>query len=92
MALDRRIFQNVTIGGAPGKVGAHPGGLGQPNLPRPVLTGPITVGDNVMVGTNAVVHRDVPDRSLMRAAPVELSPLPDSFRASPPARPEPRTE
>jgi serine O-acetyltransferase len=85
------IFQNVTIGGAPGKVGFPRVGADSRIYSGAVLTGPIAVGDNVMVGANAVVHRDVPDRSLVRSAPVEVGPLPDAFRASPPPS-EPRTE
>jgi serine O-acetyltransferase len=44
-----------------------------------VLTGPVTLGDNVVVGANAVVARDVPARTLVRSAPVELGPLPEQY-------------
>jgi acetyltransferase-like isoleucine patch superfamily enzyme len=44
-----------------------------------VLTGPVRLGDNVVVGANAVVARDVPDRTLVRPALVEFAPLPDQY-------------
>jgi serine O-acetyltransferase len=73
------IFQNVTIGGAPGKVGMPRVGADARIYCGAVLTGPVAVGDNVMVGANAVVARDVPDRTLVRAAGVEMVPLPEPF-------------
>jgi serine O-acetyltransferase len=73
------IFQNVTIGGAPGKAGEPRVGADVRIYCGAVLTGPITVGDNVMVGANAVVSRDVPDRTLVRCAAAELVPLPESY-------------
>ncbi len=73
------IFQNVTIGGAPGKPGMPRVGIDARIYAGAVLTGPIRVGDHVMVGANAVVHRDVPDRTLVRIAPVEYLPLPPVY-------------
>jgi serine O-acetyltransferase len=69
------IYQNVTIGGAPGKAGLPRVGSDARIYCGAVLTGPIRVGDYVQVGANAVVHRDVPDRTVVRAAPVQLTPL-----------------
>jgi serine acetyltransferase len=45
-----------------------------------VIAGPIAVGDNVMIGANAVVTRDIPPRTLVRPAPVDLVPLPERFQ------------
>jgi serine O-acetyltransferase len=83
------VFQNVTIGGAPGKAGAPRVGADARIYSGAVLTGPIRVGDNVMVGANAVVHRDVPDRTLVHAAAAEFRPLPARYRAGRDAPPEP---
>jgi serine acetyltransferase len=73
------IFQNATLGGAPGKVGMPRVGADARIYTGAVLSGPITVGDNVLVGANAVVHCDVPDRTLVRCPPAELSALPAQF-------------
>jgi serine O-acetyltransferase len=73
------IFQNATLGGAPGKVGMPNVGIDVRIYTGAVLSGPITVGDNVMIGANAVVYRDVPDRTVVRCLPVELAPLPSQF-------------
>jgi serine O-acetyltransferase len=70
------IYQNVTIGGAPGKAGLPRVGADARIYAGAVLTGPITVGDNVLIGANAVVHRDVPPRTAVRPAAVEYAPLP----------------
>jgi len=50
-----------------------------------VVTGPVLVGDNVVIGANTVVSRDVPDRTVVRPAEPSLSPLPAAFIVSPPA-------
>ena len=60
------IFQNVTIGGVPGKLGMPAIGADARIFCGAVVTGPVTLGDNVMIGANAVVHRDVPARTLVR--------------------------
>jgi serine O-acetyltransferase len=71
------IFQNVTIGGAPGRSGAPVIGTDARIYPGAVLSGPISVGWNVVVGANAVVVRDIPARSLARSPVAESVPLPD---------------
>jgi serine acetyltransferase len=76
------IFQNVTVGGAPGKVGMPRVGAVARIYCGAVLTGPIVVGDNVMVGANAVVFKDVPDRTLVRCSPAEYTPLPEHFHCT----------
>jgi serine O-acetyltransferase len=73
------IFQNVTVGGAPGLDGLPQIGSDARIYAGAVLAGPITVGDNVMVGANAVVYRDVPSRTVVRCPPAEFSPLPSLF-------------
>jgi serine O-acetyltransferase len=73
------IFQNVTLGGAPGKEGLPQVGCDARIFAGAVLTGPIRVGDNVMIGANAVVARDVPDRSLVRCSEAEIVPLSERF-------------
>ena len=70
------IYQNATIGGAPGKPGLPHVGADARIYAGAVLTGPILVGDNVLIGANAVVHRDVPSRTAVRSAAVESGPLP----------------
>lgn len=70
------LFQNVTLGGAPGKDGLPRVGADARIYCGAVLAGPIAVGDNVLIGANAVVSRDVPSRTAVRPAPVELGPLP----------------
>jgi serine O-acetyltransferase len=71
------IFQNVTIGGAPEKVGLPQVGADSRIFAGAVLVGPIVIGDNVVVGANAVVYRDVPARSIARSPGFEVYPLPD---------------
>jgi serine O-acetyltransferase len=63
------IFQNVTMGGAPGK-------SGQPNIGSDcriytgaVIFGPLEIGDGVTIGANAVVARSIPAHTLVKSAP-----------------------
>ena len=76
------IFQNATVGGAPGRDGLPQIGADARIYAGVVLVGPITVGDNVMVGANTVVSRDVPSRTLVRCTAAEFSPLPARFVSS----------
>ena len=73
------IFQNVTIGGAPMRPGMPTIGADARIFCGAVVTGPVTLGDNVMLGANAVVHRDVPSRTLVRCASAEFVPLPEPY-------------
>jgi serine O-acetyltransferase len=73
------IYQNVTLGGAPGKSGYPYVGADARIFAGAVLTGPLVLGDNVVVGANAVVSRDVPSRTAVRVAPTVLAPLADRF-------------
>jgi serine acetyltransferase len=81
------IFQNATLGGAPGIAGMPRVGSDTRIFAGAVLTGPITVGDSVMVGANAVINRDVPSRTAARCPPVQLRPLsplfPDAEESAP---------
>jgi serine O-acetyltransferase len=77
------IFHNVTLGGVPGRAGLPCVGSDARIYAGAVLVGPITLGDNVFVGANAVIHRDVPARSMVRAAPADVSPLPPALYAEP---------
>ena len=71
------IYQNVTIGG---------GGRSGPGLPKvgahariftgAVLSGPIVVGDYVILGANVVASVDVPSRSAVRGPLPNIKPLP----------------
>jgi serine O-acetyltransferase len=75
------VFQNVTLGGAPGREGMPHIGADARIFAGAVVTGPITVGDNVMIGANAVVAEDVPSRSLVRPPPSLCQPLPPRYLA-----------
>ena len=71
------IFQNAAIGCAPGRAGLPRVGSDARIFAGAVLTGPVDVGDHVAVGANAIVHRDVPSRSIVRPSPVEFTPRGD---------------
>lgn len=65
------IYQNVTIGGRNGKVGAVIGnncviGAGA------CILGDIKVGNNVNIGANAVVLNDVPDNCTVVGVPAKI--------------------
>jgi serine O-acetyltransferase len=75
------VFQNVTVGGVPGREGLPRVGRSARIYPGAVLTGPIVVGDNVMIGANAVVDTDVPPYHAVRCHPSDIDPIPDHFRA-----------
>ena len=61
------IFQNVTVGGVPEKPGHPRIGSDARIYAGAVIVGPITVGDGVAIGANAVVNRDVPAHAHVRA-------------------------
>lgn len=66
------INQNVTIGGSPGKDGLPWIGSDVRICAGAVLSGPVRVGDNVMIEANAVVTRDVPAGTLVRSPMAEV--------------------
>lgn len=76
------IFQNVTIGGSPGREGMPCVGPDARIFPGAVLAGPITIGANVVVGANTVVTTDVPGRQLVRGPAAEVVPLPAPFQVN----------
>ena len=78
------IFHNVTLGGAPGKVGMPHVGADARLFAGAVLTGPVVIGDQVMIGANAVVSRDVPSRMAVRLPEPAVVPLPERFLPSEP--------
>lgn len=73
------IFQNVTIGGRPGKAGGPRIGADARIYAGAVIAGPIQLGEGVVVGANAVVARDVPDGGKVTVA-VEYRASPDASR------------
>lgn len=69
------IFQNVTIGGVPGKVGVPSIGSDSRIYTGAVVVGPIRVGCHVVVGANVVISFDVPDRTIVRPSKPIISSL-----------------
>ena len=69
------IFQNVTIGGAPGKVGVPHIGSDSRIYTGAVVAGPIRVGCHVVMGANVVVSFDVPDQTIVRPSMASMSSL-----------------
>ena len=61
------VFHNVTVGGAPNKTGLPRIGTDVRLYAGAVVSGPVTLGDRVTVGANAVVHRNVPSDCIVRA-------------------------
>ncbi len=71
IGADCAISQGVTIGAA-----GHGERYGAPEIgddvyvaPGAKLIGPIRIGNNVKIGANAVVHRDVPDNAVVALDP-----------------------
>jgi serine O-acetyltransferase len=79
------IFQNVTLGGAPGKTGLPRIGAGVQIYAGAVIVGPVRVGDNVVIGANCVISRDVPAHQMVRVAPAITSELPPEFEGTAPS-------
>jgi serine acetyltransferase len=71
------IFQNVTLGGTIGKIGVPRVGSGARICAGAAVVGPINVGNDVVVGANAVVTRDVPDGATVRAPRSEIRAHPE---------------
>lgn len=63
---DCNLSQNITIGvsGAGAKRGAPTIGDNVYIAPGARLVGKITIGDNVKIGANAVIHKDLPDNAI----------------------------
>ncbi|MBN1123651.1 MAG: hypothetical protein JXA82_01490 [Sedimentisphaerales bacterium] len=71
------IRQNVTLGGNYGKTNAK--GRTNPRLgnsvslgPGAVVLGPVEIGDNTVIGANAVVTTDIPPNSVVGAFRAEI--------------------
>jgi serine acetyltransferase len=73
------IFQNVTLGGVPGKEGMPWVGADARLFTGAFLGGPIRIGDNVFIAANTVVSSDVPSRTMIRPAEAIWSELPDRY-------------
>jgi len=67
------IFQNVTVGGTPGKVGVPHIGSDSRIYTGAVVAGPIRVGCNVVIGANVVVYFDVPNQTIVRPSMPSMS-------------------
>lgn len=71
-----KIFQNVTLGGArigDGDMGAFPCiGEGTVIFAGAVVIGGIKVGNNCIIGANAVVTKDVPDGAVCVGVPGKI--------------------
>jgi serine O-acetyltransferase len=76
------IYQNVTIGGAPGKTGMPSLGDDARIFAGAVIVGPLRIGNEVWIGANAVASGDVPDRHIVRAGCSEPSPRRDVFASA----------
>jgi serine O-acetyltransferase len=63
------IFQNVTIGGVPGKVGLPNIGNDCRIYTGAVIVGPIDLADGVIIGANVVVAKSIPANKLVKSAP-----------------------
>jgi serine O-acetyltransferase len=63
------IFQNVTIGGVPGKVGLPNIGNDCRIYTGAVIVGPIDLEDGVIIGANVVVAKSISANKLVKSAP-----------------------
>jgi serine O-acetyltransferase len=75
------IFQQVTIG--EGKGGCPEVGSNVSIGPGAKILGAVKIGDGSRIGANALVVCDVPDGSLVLAAPAEIRVLPLTPSSSP---------
>jgi serine O-acetyltransferase len=68
---DCNLSQNITIGvsGAGDKRGAPTLGDNVYVAPGARLVGKINIGDNVKIGANAVIHKDLPDNAIVVSDP-----------------------
>jgi serine acetyltransferase len=77
------IFQNVTVGGAPGKAGMPQIGKDSRIFTGAVLTGPINIGNNVVIGANTVVSQNIEDYILVKLSQPDIVALPARLIAKP---------
>jgi serine acetyltransferase len=76
------IFQNVTLGGAPGKTGSPRVGCDARIFAGAVITGPVVIGDEVVIGANTVVAQDIPSASTVRPTRPDVSTSPRLHRGA----------
>jgi serine O-acetyltransferase len=76
------VFQNVTLGGAPGRSGSPRVGADARIFAGAVVSGPVTLGNNVVIGANLVIDHNVPSHSLIRSARVTIQSLPARYRVN----------
>src|SRR5258707_1922212 len=67
------IYQNVTLGGAPGKTGMPAIGSDARILTGAVVSGPVRIGDSVTICANFVISRNVPSKTVVRSAAIVFS-------------------
>lgn len=77
-----KIYQNVTIGGNGKIVNGVLSNLGAPKLEKNVavfagacVIGPVTIGQNSLIGANAVVSHDVPSNKIATGNPAVIKDL-----------------
>lgn len=76
---DCRIFHQVTIGDIWGKAGAPRIGNGVLIGPGAKILGPVTIGDYVAIGANAVVTKDIPEGATVVAGKPRVFPAGDDL-------------
>lgn len=75
------IYQNVTIGANTKYSNGKITNVGAPKIERgtviysgAVVVGPITIGENSVIGANCVINRDVPPNSIVYGNPAIIKP------------------
>ena len=64
------IFQSVTIGSVAGK-GIPKIGNNVTIYPNSIIIGNVTIGDNVIIGAESVIYRDIPDNVTVARNPAK---------------------
>lgn len=80
------VYQNVTIGGNGKIINGEVTNQGAPYIGKNTiccagccLLGPIKIGENCIIGANAVITKDVPDNSLVLGNPALIKELSFSY-------------
>ncbi|WP_283153414.1 serine O-acetyltransferase [Guptibacillus hwajinpoensis] len=81
-----KIYQNVTLGGNGKVVNGEAVNRGGPVLEKNVtvfsgacVLGPVTIGENSIIGANAVVIKDVPSNSIAVGVPAVIKPKTNDY-------------